>query len=364
MRRNQGALFARTRRTAIRAMTDSLRRVTQWILLDGNRHVVSGLFTVGSFLVLASLGFTGIIRLSDQAAVRGIAGGFIPGLIAFLSIVLGINQLVLSQEFGSAGEVRNRITQVREYRRDVEETADAGPSPVLPTGFLSFVIRTIEAEATALEESVDPEADPRIRDAIRDYSKTVIDEAGDARQSLERARPGRINALLPVLEYPDSRQLFQARRLGLDLQEELSQETQRALSDVTEAIELFSVARVQFRTTYTQRTLARLSRQLQYVGLPALLVVVVLGLLDPSSVFYLPEAVVVLLVSSLFAMVLFPLALLSAYLLRIATISERTIAVGPFVSRPKAAGVTDRPDSDRISFGCSDVTTKQEDEER
>lgn len=342
-------------------MSEVHRRVTQWILLDGNRPAVAGLFTFVSFLALASLGFSGIIRLDDQAAVRGIAGGFIPGLIAFLSIVLAINQLVLSQKFGSAGEIRNRITQVREYRHDVEETANAGPSPVLPTGFLSFVIRTIETKATALEESVDPETDSRVREAIREYSKTVSDEARDARRSLEQVRPGRINALLPVLEYPDSRQFYQARRLKLDLQEGLSQDTQRALSDVAEAIELFSIARVQFRTTYTQRTLARLSRQLQYVGLPALLVVLVLGLLNPSSIFYLSEAIVVVLVSALFAITLSPIAVLSAYLLRIAIISERTIAVGPFVSRPKAAEMTDGSNSDRnLSDGTDHFPTENE----
>ena len=345
-------------------MSDLHRRITQWLLLNGNRHAVAGLFTFVSFFVLASLGFAGIIRLDDQAAVRGIAGGFIPGLIAFLSIVLAINQLVLSQELGSAGEVRNRITQVREYRHDVEETANSGPSPVLPTGFLSFVIQTIEAKAAALEEGVDPETDPRVREAIQEYSETVTAEARDARQSLEQVRPGRINALLPVLEYPDSQQLFRARRLQLDLQEELSQDTQRALSDVTEAIELFSVARVQFRTTYTQRVLARLSRQLQYVGLPALLVVLVLGLLNPSSIFDLSEAPIVILVSALFAIALLPLAVLSAHLLRIAIISERTIAVGPFVSQPKAAEMTDKSDLDANLSNNSDITSRQNEGER
>lgn len=345
-------------------MSEIHRRVTQWILMDGNRHAVAGLFTLVSFFVLLSLGFVGLIRLTDQAAVRGIAGGFIPGLIAFLSIVLAINLLVLSQEFGSAGEVRNRITQVQEYRHDVEETADSGPSPVLPTGFLSFVIQTIEAKATTLEESVGSETDPYVREAVREYSKRVTDEARDTRQSLEQVRPGRINALLPVLEYPDSRQLFQARRLNLDLQEGLPQDTQRALSDVTEAIELFSVARVQFRTTYTQRVLARLSRQLQYVGLPALLVVLVLGLLNPSSIFHLSEALVMILVSALFAIALSPLAILSAYLLRIAIISERTIAVGPFVSRPKAAEMAVRSDLDRNFSKNSDTASQQKDEDR
>ncbi|WP_226023989.1 hypothetical protein [Halomicrobium salinisoli] len=345
-------------------MSDLYKRVMQWILLDGNRHAVAGLFAFASFIILSSLGLSGIIHLGDQAAVRGTVGGFIPGLIAFLSVVLAINQLVLSQEFGSAGEVRNRITQVREYRQDVEETADMGPSPVLPTGFLSFVIQTIEAKATALEESVGPETDPRVHEATLEYSKSVTAEARDARRSLEEVRPGRINALIPVLEYPDSRQLFQARRLQFDLEEDLPRDAQQALSDVIEAIELFSVARVQFRTTYTQRTLARLSRQLQYVGLPALLVAVVVGLLNPSYMFTLPDPIVAILISALFACILSPIATLAAFLLRIAVISERTIAVGPFVSRPKAAEMTDRSGSDEKLSRQSDITSKQENEEQ
>lgn len=72
-------------------MVDLHERCIQWIVVDGSRHMVAGLFVSISFVTLVVLGWSGVIRLENQAAVRGIAGGFIPGLIAFLSIVLTIN---------------------------------------------------------------------------------------------------------------------------------------------------------------------------------------------------------------------------------------------------------------------------------
>ena len=237
---------------------------------------------------------------------------------------------MLSQEFGTAGEIQARIQGVRKYRHDVEDVAGEGLSPVLPTAFLSFVVRTIEAEASELEASVDPE----VRAAVERYARAVVEEATQARESLERVRPDRINALLPVLGYGDSRQLFEARRLRTEFGD-LPSETDRTLSRLIETIELFSVARTQFRTTYTQRVLARLSRHLLYVGGPALVTVVVLGLMRAGNPFAFSPAATLVTVSALLSVALAPLAILSAYSLRVATVSEHTIAVGPFVSRPK-----------------------------
>lgn len=338
-------------------MAEFRQKLTRWLLLDGNRFVIATLHVVGTFLLLVLLGRAGILDVQNSEAVRGVATGFIPGLVAFLSIVLGINQLVLSQEFASAGEVRDRIQNVREYRHDVEEMAGTGPSPVLPVGFLSFVVRTIQIEAASLEESVGPETDPAVREEIKTYARTVTDEAEQAHESLERLQPGRINALLPVLEYDDSYQLYEARRFQHDHEHALSSEIRQSLSRLIEVLELFSVARTQFRTTYTQRVLARLSRQLLYVGIPALVVVIVLGLMPTSPRLLVSEQARLVTVSALLSIALSPLAVLSAYLLRVAAVSERTIAVGPFVSRPGEARNGSDPESGEKATGGDPSST-------
>lgn len=316
-----------------RSSSDSRSTPVQWLLLDGDRLVVAGLVLFGTFLLLVGLGSLGFIDLHDEGAVRGVASGFIPGLIAFLSIVLAINQLVLSQEFGSADEIRDRIESIREYRHDVEDIAGTGPSPVLPSGFLSFVLQIIHYEARELADRTGPVSNSAC-DPTQQYAREVVEESTYALESLEELQQGRFNALLPVLEYKDSYQLYEARRLQRDHADELSAEAQHTIDRLIETLELFSIARTQFRSTYTQRVLAGLSRQLLYVGIPALVVVILLALIPPPAQTLGPGPVRVVVVSALLTVGLSPLAVLSAYLLRVATVSEWTVSAGPFASRP------------------------------
>lgn len=325
-------------------MANDERTPTRWVLLDGSRLAIAGLLVAVTFLVLVVLGSVGVVDLQNDEAVRGVATAFIPGLIAFLSIVLGINQLVLSQEFGSAGEIRDQIEHIREYRHDVEDIAGTGPSPVQPVDFLSFVVQTLKVEADRLDSSVDQDTNPAVRGPVTAYARTVVDDTDRVHDTLESLHSGRINALLPVLEYNDSGHLYEARRLQHDYGEDLPPDTRESLARLIEVLELFSVARSQFRTTYTQRVLARLSRQLLYVGIPALVVVVLLGLVPSAPPFLVADQQAILTVSALFSVALAPLAVLAAYLLRVATVSERTIAVGPFVSRPGTTDTDERSD--------------------
>lgn len=60
-------------------MTDARKRIAQWVLVGGNRHVVATLLLASTFLVLVLLGHLGIIGVEDQDTVRGVIGGFVPG---------------------------------------------------------------------------------------------------------------------------------------------------------------------------------------------------------------------------------------------------------------------------------------------
>ena len=230
--------------------------------------------------------------------------------------------------------MRERIEELREYRRDVEETTETAPSPVLPTEFLATVVSAIESDAASLREHATAELDGESRAAIVSFADAVSDDARRAESILERSERGRVNAILSVLDYPYSRQLYEARRFRTDGSVPVTPGVDAALETLTDTLESFSVARTHFRTTYTQRVLAQVSRQLLLVGVPALLATFVLGLsstpFDPS----LLERYRLAFSSGLFAVALSPFAVLFAYILRIATVSERTIAVGPFVSRP------------------------------
>lgn len=177
-------------------------------------------------------------------------------------------------------------------------------------------------------------------------------------------QPGRINALLSILEYSDSYQLYEARRLQCDHEDALPIEAQQSLSRLVEALELFSIARTQFRTTYTQRVLARLSRQLLYVGIPALVVVIILGLMPRVPHPLVSGQIRLVLVSALLSAALSPLAVLAAYLVRVAAISERTIAAGPFASRPSTVQNDQSPESGDQPANKESADTVRENRER
>lgn len=140
-----------------------------------------------------------------------------------------------------------------------------------------------------------------------------------------------MGAILAVLDVDDVTHLQRVRRIRDEAGDELDPEARETVAELIEALELVGVARTHFRTSYTQRVLARLSRVLLYLGVPAILAAFALAL----SVGNLPAGARPPIVAALSTLGVAPLAWLSAYILRIATISERTLAAGPFASRPE-----------------------------
>ncbi len=116
--------------------------------------------------------------------------------------------------------------------------------------------------------------------------------------------------------------------------DDLSAEGREALEELIETLELFSVAREHFKTTYLQRELTRFSQLTIYCGVPAILSAMLIGFLyadlgGPSiNVDFLP-----VVVAALVAVVVSPLALLTSYILRTATVTRRTASVGPMLPR-------------------------------
>lgn len=106
------------------------------------------------------------------------------------------------------------------------------------------------------------------------------------------------------------------------------------LGELIDVLEFFDVARTHFWATYTRRVLAQLSRVLLYVGIPALLAAIALTPLPRTSEPVLLDRHRLRLVSVRFTAAFSPLTVRFAHPLRSPTDSERTISVGPFVSRP------------------------------
>lgn len=303
----------------------------RWVLIDGNRFVI----TIGILMfcgtVLSALTVTDVIGFTNEDSVNRLANGMVAGTFSVVTIVITINQLILSRQFASAGELRDRLDGVMELREDIEAAADIPASPAEPTALLEVLMGTVEERAVDLRATVEPGGDER-GEEITEYAETVAEAAESTREALSSADFGTFRAVSLTIDYDDSEQIYAGRFLRKEHADETSEATDEALDDLLESLQLFNVTRSHFKTTYMERELSRLSRMITYLGIPAVLAAFTIGLLygDVSGLTISPEiapTVIILLV----IVVLSPLALLSAFVLRSATVTRRTASIGPMV---------------------------------
>ncbi|AGB32891.1 hypothetical protein C488_09579 [Natrinema pellirubrum DSM 15624] len=308
-----------------------LTRFHEWVLIQGNRLVVAALLSAVIFALIVGLYELGVINFVNGSSVTSVASGMIAGTFSLVTLVVSVNQLILSQEFGAAGKARDRFEGVVSFREDVAEEAAVPATPVAPTRVLELIIEAVRNDAAGLAAAV-ADHDDEVRETVVRYTNGVRERADRVDETLERSDFDTFSAVSAAIHYDEAWQLYAATHLRNDYHESLSPAAKAQLDELVDSLKLFSVAREQFKTTYLQRELTRFSQLTIYCGVPSILSAIVVGLLyadfaGPSlSVVALPYVVAALIV-----VVLSPLSLLVSYILRTATITRRTASVGPFV---------------------------------
>jgi hypothetical protein len=199
-------------------------------------------------------------------------------------------------------------------------------SPAAPAAFLRELVETTRGRAEALGAASD---DP----AVAAYVERVIGNAETVIERLEDAQFGEFDVVRAALDYDYSWKLVVGRRLAAD---GLDEEAAAALEALLDALELFGPAREHFKTLYFRWELADLSRAMLYAAVPAIVVAAgALLYLDPADLSGatagVAHAPVVVALATTAAVV--PFALLLSYVVRIVTVTKRTLSVGPFVLR-------------------------------
>jgi hypothetical protein len=317
---------------------DGLR---QWLLLDANRWAVTVATLVPLFVVVVVVGSLDPVPLREAVArsdpIETLFQALVTAIVTGVTLVVTINQLVLSQELGAAGDQRERMRGATEFRRDAAAVMDEPTAPADPAAFLRALVEAAGRRADALGASVDAAADDRTRRAVTAYADDLRGAAEDASARLDGARFGSFAVLRAALAFRYGPRIHEARRLrGAH---DLDDATADALAAVEETLELFGPAREHVKTLYFQWALIDLSRAVLYAAVPALAVTVsmVLFVDDPGTVTGSVLGVDALLwvVAAATTVGLLPFALLLSYILRVATVAKRTLAVGPFVLRER-----------------------------
>ena len=307
---------------------------TSWLLLEGDRLAVASVVVGGVLLVfLLVLWRYGYGSTRPSSPVYFLFSSLLTGDLTLITVVLSINQLVLSRELGAPGTLQNRIEGSVEYREDVEETVETAVSPTAPTEFLRFLHEQVGEQADRLDERVD-DVDGGSRSRLRSLAYALRDDVRIVNGTLDRqGEEGVFAVVAATIRTNHAEQLHEIGSIRAGDSSPADDAIDETLDRLESYLLQIDVARNYFKTVYVQKELAFLSRLLLYVGVPAVVAsggalviynaATSLGVLDP-----LLAAVTGVAFTLGFA----PLAILFAFVLRLAWVAEKTATVTPFAS--------------------------------
>ena len=313
--------------------------LARWVLLDGNRLLVTAclLGTVAvALVVVATAGPASLRRaLFTDDTIDWLFQTLLGAIITGVTLVVTINQLVIAQELGAVGDQRQRMEEAMAFREDAEKYLEDDVSPARPARFFRSLLSAVRGECAELSSLVSRRADRSARTEVTEFTRAVSHEAETVGDALEASDFGSFDLLGPLLDVEYSVRIHDARRLRIVHEESLAPEALERLETIRDSLELFGAAREHVKTLYFQWELIELSRRMLYASIPALLVAVstLLFVENPGQI---PGATLgirngLVFVALATAVTLTPFLLLVSYVLRIATVTRRTLAIGPFV---------------------------------
>ena len=256
--------------------------------------------------------------------------------ITGVTLVLTLNQLVLSQELGAVGDQRDRMDGAMTFRDDVAAVIDTPVGPARPAQFLRALVDAAGDRAAALQTALPDTADPELTAAITELTDSLTENADRVSERLDGARFGSFAVLSAALDFNYSWKIFAARRISERHTDSLDATASDAVEELIAVLTLFGPAREHVKTLYFQWELISLSRQLLVVSVPALVVsTVMIAFFDVADYAGTVAGldIVVVAVAAATTLALLPFVLLIAYVVRIATVTKHTLSIGPFILR-------------------------------
>jgi hypothetical protein len=309
-----------------------------WFLLEADRRLVTAALLAAVFITLTVAGYLLPVAedaLLDTDSVDTLFQGLLTATITGVTLVLTLNQLVLSQELGSVNDQRERMEGALEFRGDAADVIDAPVSPSRPSGFLRVLIQEAGRSAEELRNSVGEGDEENLTEDVESLTRGLVENAERVSEGLDEAQFGEFDVVSSALNFNYSSKVFEARRIRERYGDRLDKSSTDEVENLIELLKTFGIAREHFKTLYFQRSLIDLSIRILVASLPALLVSAAMVLFFDSpaySGFFGGEALVLLVVAAVTASVS-PFMILLAYVLRIATVTKRTLSIGPFILR-------------------------------
>lgn len=309
----------------------TLDRPVEWLLLDGNRLAVAGIVLAILAGILATVELRGWAPLDTYQPLFYVFSGFIGGNLTLMTVVVSINQLLLGREFETPGQLESEMGNVIEYRKAVEDAAEQ-LAPVKPLGFLHLLFESTRQNAQRIGGMAFGTVDDEVREDVDEVLESLTAHLDRTIDRLHQSEPDTFEVLSTTLQTNYAEDIHRIRQLRSDHGDDLPEMVTEALGDLVDDLQRVDVARQYFKSIYLQEELSSLSRALLYAGIPAetasVMALLALTARDATPVtvndhLFFPAAIVVSFL---------PLALLFAFILRTATVTERTAATVPFTT--------------------------------
>lgn len=312
-------------------------RLWRWMLLEGDRFAVTAALLALVFVTFLAVGtlWTAELRrmLTETDAVQTLLNSLLSGIILLVSIVVSISSIVLSYDITNVGAQEERIQAAMEFRRHLGRLTETGQSPTDPASFLSLMGEVIEERARRLED-VTEGSDEEFARSVREYVQSVTNTVDTLGRTPDVDGGAEFGVLWRGMEMDYGTYMDRSRYLSLTYGEQLSEEGEERFQDLVRAFELFATGQEYFKTLFYGREISQLSRTLLVISLPAILftaaatLTIEAGLLPNFWLFGLPPLLT--LVAITLSVALAPFSVLTAYMLRVATVAKRTATAGPF----------------------------------
>lgn len=307
-------------------------KAVRWVFLTGNRAVLALVITGAFAAFFVTLLALDVVTLAHAQPLFYAYGGLIAGNLTLITVIVSINQLFLSRELRSPGELQTQIENIVEYREGVEE-ATGVVAPSTPLRFLLLLVEATRQNAQRVGGfAMDGVVDAGNQE-LEEIATTLTEQMDEIQDAIEGADPNTFKVLSVMLGTNYSEQLHRLRVARTEHRESISDVAHDAIDDLITRLHDLDVSRQYFRSIYLQEELSALSRILLYTGLPSVaiavgtLVVLTVPPDRPADVAGLPLLLVVTLTVGMV-----PLAILCSFFLRTATITKLTAATVPFTT--------------------------------
>ena len=315
-------------------------QLIRWILLEGDRRAITGALLTVTFVTILAAGqiwpFEIRNLLTETQAVQTILNTLLSGIILLVSVVVSINSIVLSYDITSITAQEDRIEAAVDFRQKLDELGEPDTDPTKPGAFLQMMAEEIRERAQALQ-AIAEEAEEEFARDVQEHIEKITETTNNLERSLDRPHGGELGVLWLGLETDYGSLINESRNLLSRYQTKSGTESAEEFEELIRGMELFAVGREVFKTLFYTREIADLSRTLLVVSLPSILVTAIAilainaNLLPDIWLFGLPPLLT--FVAATFTVALAPFLTLTAYMLRVATVAQRTAGTGLFSLR-------------------------------